>query len=48
MFFYIVHDYRMDNGTIGFVWNQIITISNNQQVIRNELVFDNDNRIIER
>ena len=48
MFFYVVHDYIMENGNIGFVWNQIITLQNDRQVIVNELVFDSEQRIIER
>ena len=48
MFFYIVHDYVMENGAVGFLWNQVITLQNNEKVIVNELLFDIEYRIIER
>jgi hypothetical protein len=48
MFFYIVHDYVFQNGTIGFMWNQVITLQNNPKVILNPILFDSRNRIVER
>ena len=48
MFFYIVHDFRFPNGTIGFMWNQVITLQSNPKVILNSMLFDSRNRIVER
>ena len=48
MFFYVVYDYTMEDESIGVVWNQIITLQDDPKVIVNELVFDNEYRIIER
>ena len=48
MFFYVVHDYVMKNGSIGFLWNQLITLQNNPKVISNSIVFDSEYKIVER
>ena len=48
VFFYVVYDYRMNNGTRGVVWNQIIALQNNEQVVTNELTFDTEYKIKER
>ena len=48
LFFYIVYDHLMKNGSKEFAWTQVITLQNNPKVILNNLLFDSESRIKER
>ena len=48
MFFYVLYDDMLNNGTFRFVWNQVITLQNDPKVVFNELLFDSESRVLER
>ena len=48
IFFYMVYNHQIDDGSEEYLWNQVITLQNNPKVILNQLEFDSDYRIQER
>ena len=48
IFFYMVYNHQIEDGSEEYLWNQVITLQNNPKVILNQLEFDSNYRIQER